>query len=184
MATIDSKADYFKLCERGSFGNTLRLWGSLDEIIEQGYEGFLTARVKRATGGGFVKYNVKGPKEALEVQNLWISQGISLPDIYFNESAPDEILVTQGEIMRSKDYYDLFYCEEKMKMRDAMRIGKSMCGVLAHIYIKTVMTPNSYNDLMELFEIYPHSVIEFSVYEQCLGKLNGRNTLIWEVRNY
>lgn len=184
MRTINSKTEYFRLWENGLIGNTLKVWGSIADIKEEGYKGQLSARVKRATGGGFYRYNIKNVAEAEQTVAEWVATGIPENQIYFNESAPDQFLIMQGEIMRSTDYYDLTYSREQIKMRDAMRSAKTMKGVSVVSYLETIMTPSSYEDIKDLFEIFPDSVIEFGVYQHCLGKLPSRNCLIWEVRNY
>jgi hypothetical protein len=42
----------------------------------------------------------------------------------------------------------------------------------------------SYEEFLMLGELYPGAVIEFTSYEIVLGNLKGRNTVVWEVRNY
>lgn len=42
----------------------------------------------------------------------------------------------------------------------------------------------SYDDLQVLFEEYPDHVVEFTCYDCFYGILKGRNSVIWEVRNY
>lgn len=184
MRTVNSKADYFRLCEAGIFGNSLRLWGTLDEVKEDGYTGVLSARVRRSTGGGHTRYNIKSIQEAEEVLAQWQAEGVQQKEIYFNESAPDEFLVSQGELMLSTNFYSYFYCNEKLKMRDAMKKGRQMEGLQVKMYLQSIMTPASYHDVQDLLNEFSDSVIELSVYDRCLGSRPGRNTLIWEVRNY
>ena len=43
---------------------------------------------------------------------------------------------------------------------------------------------SSYSDLEALMEIFSDSSIEFSTYRIPVGNIKGRNTIIWEVRNY
>ena len=38
--------------------------------------------------------------------------------------------------------------------------------------------------LMNLDDIFPDSIIEFSAYNTQVGNIPNRNTIFWEVRNY
>jgi len=57
-------------------------------------------------------------------------------------------------------------------------------GLKAQILLKTHMSELSYEDLIALMELFPNSAIEFSCYRIPVGIISGRNTVIWEVRNY
>lgn len=182
---ITNKVEYFKLWNAGLLGNKLRSWNSLDDISREKYQGLVSLRVRRPDAGGAAKYNIKSnDAPSIFKQTLTEDPSLKAGEIYFNESAPDDLLITQGEIMRSNDVYDLMYCEEKLKMRDAMRKAKRMTGILVVAYLKELMTANSWDELQELFDRYPDSIIEFGIYQNCLGCYPGRNCLIWEVRNY
>ncbi len=57
-------------------------------------------------------------------------------------------------------------------------------GVQVLDLLKPRMTESSYSDIEALFDLYPESGIEFSTYSIGVGNIPGRNTVIWEVRNY
>lgn len=40
------------------------------------------------------------------------------------------------------------------------------------------------DDVEILLELYPDATIELAAYPYTLGKIPGRNTVIWEVRDY
>ena len=86
--------------------------------------------------------------------------------------------------MCSVNHYDLYYSTEKTQMRTAMKKAVHMCGASAMLYLRSVMTEASYQQLQEIFSEYPDSVVELSVYQSCLGSMPGYNTLIWECRDY
>ncbi|MBV8176958.1 MAG: hypothetical protein JO151_20675 [Verrucomicrobia bacterium] len=69
-------------------------------------------------------------------------------------------------------------------MRAALREGKQMEGLKALMLLRQSLFPSSLSDVWDLFARFPSSVIEFSSYEYPVGHLRGRNTVIWEVRNY
>lgn len=69
--------------------------------------------------------------------------------------------------------------------RQALRDhGQTWFGLQAKNLLKGHMDAASYNDVMELLDLYPGHVIEFSVCDRQVGMVPGRNTVIWEVRDY
>ena len=69
-------------------------------------------------------------------------------------------------------------------MRDCLKNGIQLNGLNVKMLLLKYIYPNSFNDIMELIDIYPEHVIEFSTYEMPLGDCINRNTVIWEVRQY
>ncbi len=185
MSIVQNKVEMYKLWEAGALGNKIRSWSRLESITDSGYNGTISIRVKQSGGGGKCAYSVK-QADAPAIVKQWMSEGVPWEAITFNESAPDNLLITQGEIIQTYDRYELRYCEEKLKMRDAMKDDKAkkMRGASVIYYLSTRMTPSSWEDMKDLFDLYPDAAIEFSVYDMCLGCYPGRNTIIWEVRDY
>lgn len=181
---VKTKHENFRLLEQGSFGNKLRIWNSIDEIIESGYKGTVSMRYKDLYGGSFYAYDVPILKIE-DTQDTWMKKGAEKENIVFNESAPDHLLLIQGELMwEIYPYYLLYSLEREKKMNDALKYGKHASGLTALNLLKGCLNPSSYSDMMALLELYPDSVIEFSAYSISLGDIPGRNTIIWEVRNY
>jgi hypothetical protein len=179
---VKNKIESYRMYHAGFFGNRLRAWDSYEEVLQSGYKGRVSMRVK---GGPKNVYEYKVPiAEIPKIQREWISQGISLNLITFNESAPDHLLLIQGELMRSTDYYHFFYSTEKKPMREALKNGLVADGFFAKMLLEHYLNPSSYADLMALMDHFPDSVIEFSVYSRNLGCFPWRNTIIWEVRDY
>ena len=180
---IRSKQQSYRLWEQGSFGNKLRTWNALEEITKSGYAGTVTMRYKGHHGGGLVAYNV--PLSSVpETQRRWISEGAQPDLITFNESAPDEYLLIQGEVTRLSRGLYLFYNREKKKMREALINARSATGLTARIMLEHYLDPSSYEDIQALLALFPDHAIEFSTYNAYLGNIPGRNTIMWEVRNY
>ncbi len=182
---VTSKVKNFRLLRDGSFGNKLRTWGSRREVLDSGYSGTVTMRYRGNGGGSFYAYEVPLNK-IRSVENEWSKGGLDVSRISFNESAPDDFLVMQGEVMRGLRGLELFYSTKQMKMRDAMVDGdtKSASGLTAKLLLETHLNPSSLADLEVLLDRFPDHVVEFSTYRFCLGDIPGRNTVIWEVRNY
>jgi len=182
MMDIKNKIESFRRWHAGLFGNKLRTWDAPDQISASGYQGTVSMRYK-AEGGGFCAYEV--PLGQIGgIISAWKDRGAKEELITYNESAPDHLLVVQGEISVNPSYI-LFYSYEKEKMRNALRNGgRHAYGLEAKLILEGSMTPSSFSDLQALLELYPDSIIEFSTYSICLGDRPGRNTVIWEVRNY
>ena len=179
IETVQTKEEMYRLYYQGAFGNKLLTWSSYEDLLKSKYVGTVSMRYKGKAGGGRSAYNVKIENIPEEMAS-WISQGAES-----NESAPDERLIFQGEIMRDLNFYHLMYSFEKTKMNVAMRNNPLTAkGLKVVTILKEYLSPNSYEDLMLLLDKYPNSVIEFSVYEMDLGCVPHRNTIIWECRNY
>ena len=184
IETVQTKEEMYRLYYQGAFGNKLLTWSSYEDLLKSKYVGTVSMRYKGKAGGGRSAYNVKIENIPEEMAS-WISQGAESNLIQFNESAPDERLIFQGEIMRDLNFYHLMYSFEKTKMNVAMRNNPLTAkGLKVVTILKEYLSPNSYEDLMLLLDKYPNSVIEFSVYEMDLGCVPHRNTIIWECRNY
>ena len=54
----------------------------------------------------------------------------------------------------------------------------------AEFLLKRNLFSSSYSDITRLLKEFPKSIIEFSSYRVSVGNLMGRNTVIWEVRNF
>lgn len=180
---IKYKEHFYKKWEQGSLGNKPRTWSSYTDLMKSTYEGTVSLRYKGAGGGGFVAYNVPVIKVAEKIAE-WKSKGAQQELITFNESAPDERLIAQGELMNGVEGLAFRYSTYKGKMRDAMAQATHVYRLQALQYIKSICMSNSYTDLLELMALYPESVIEFGAYEMPVGECRSRNVLIWEVRNY
>lgn len=183
MKTINNKKQMYALYEGGAFGNKLRTWDSLQDYYKSTYYGTVSMRYKGKSGGGWTAYNV----ERIAVNSIvekWENEGADVNLIVLNESAPDDRLTIQGEVMRDFTGLYVFWSDLKTKMRIAMQQGKEAKGLAAKFLLQKHLTPASYDDIMDLLDMYPDSVIEFSAYQMCLGDKRGRNAVIWECRNY
>jgi hypothetical protein len=184
---IPTKDQMYLLYERRAFGNKLRTWPSLNSLQQSGFNGNVTLRYRGEAGGSqFTKYNVPIP-QVPTVINEFVEKGADKDRFNFNEAAPDDRLLFQGEVIQSTEHLTLRMSNEKTQMRTAMANTdkvKHLYSLEALEYLKTTLTPSSYNDLRALWDLYPTAVIELSVYAMPLGDLKGRNAIVWEVRDY
>jgi len=170
--------------ERGMFGNRLRTWPSIEAFLQSGFTGTVTMRHSGNDLGKFIAYEVPADQVLPKAQEWQSLYNLNIDEIKINESAPDYDLLWQGEIMRSTSFYCLTYSTEKTKMKTALLNAKHMEGIGVLYLLKNTLTASSYDDVQELFDLYPDSIIELSVYGHCLGDRIGRNAIIWEIRNY
>ena len=179
---IDSKEKNFDAYKKGLFGNKLRTWYGLYDFNNSDYSGYVTLRYSGDVGASnYTAYNVLKVNDKV---NEFIKNGADPKLIIINESAPDERLTIQGEITKDANGYNLFYSLQKGKMRDCLQNGIQVFGLKAKLILQHYLFQNSFNDIMELIELYPEHIIEFSTYEMKLGDCKNRNTVIWEVRKY
>lgn len=68
--------------------------------------------------------------------------------------------------------------------RTHMRSPDEWRGSAAWGLLRTVLNPNSLDDLRVLLDEYPGHVVELSALDRCFGTVPGRNAIVWEVRNY
>lgn len=181
---IRSKALALSLIQEGTLGNTLRAWTSLQEVFASGYRGTLTLRYAGEAGGGLCRYEVP-LAEVATVMRDWTQAGANPDLVRFNESAPDQFLLLQGEVTRLPCGLTLFGSTQPGKMREALRkMGRHLYGLQAKLILEYHLDAASYTDMMDLLDSFPDHVIEFSTYSVDLGQAPHRNTVIWEVRAY
>lgn len=180
---IRNKREMYPLYERGAFGNKLRTWPNVDALLADGYAGTVSLRYSGAGGGGWAAYEV-ALEDVRATVDGWVSEGADAALVKVNESAPDANLVVQGEVSRTPYGFVFRHCSAKVKMRDAMRLAEHAYDLEARLLLRHYLTPSSYEDVMDLLDIYGGSVVELSAYSHTLGDCRGRNAVIWEVRNY
>ena len=181
---IDSKREFYLLYENNLLGNKALTWNSYDEIVESEWKDCVCVRYRKNSERSKVKYNI--PIDRLEhlISDLE-KEGIYKKDLLFNQSMPDEKLTIQGELMQTENGFYILYTKVKKPMNIALRESeKSVWGLKAKLILERYLDASSYADIKEILEIFPDSVIEFSSYEINVGTLPGRNTIIWEVRNF
>lgn len=187
VTPITTKAEFYRLWHRGSLGNKLRTWAHPDHVPAS-YTGSLMLRPMNSPGGSasIVELPVK---KALDFWRWSIERGLTKR--FANECAPDSEAVFQGEVMRDVGRLYLLghYREYKpgaklMRMRDALKQAKEYRGLAAEFMLRKVSVPASRDDVLELLDLYPDHVIEFTAYRRCVGNCQQRNVIIWEVRKY
>jgi hypothetical protein len=179
---IQTKQGVYNLYEQGIFGNKAITWNSLDEIKNSGWKDKVCMRSKRGIARKEVVYNIE-INEVPKYIRIWKEKGIPESAIHFNQSMPDEKLILQGEVTRF-NCLTLRYSTIKKPMNLALAEEDiEVYNKEAYNLIRGFMDKKSYNNLEELMEIWPESVVEFSSYNIPVGILK-LNSVFWEVRNY
>lgn len=183
--TIKNKQECYILYNNGFFGNKVKTWNSYDEIQDSNYTGLVSMRSRgKIINRKKVQYNIL-VKDIPKVLNQWKTQDIDTTKINFSKTPPDNQLILQGEITKTQEGLFLLYSTLKKPMNQALKEDeKFIQGLQANIILKEILTPSSYDDLIELLNMFPNDVVEFSCYEINLGNLPHRNMIIWEVRGY
>jgi hypothetical protein len=184
---LDTKGIFFEVWHRGGLGSKLRSWRAPQFVPkEKGLQ--IMLRAKGGPGGSLLAHWVSRPR--LEAE--WLRMQERFPGVRWelNECAPDETSTLQGEIVESPTL-DLFAYErpssrigELLRMRDILPLASRYQGLMAKQLLKRHLWPASYDDLMELLDLFPEHVVEFSAYSRACGWAKQRNTLIWECRRY
>jgi len=178
---IKDKAQMYEMLRAGLFGNTLRTWDTEEAYLASGYKGRTSLRCKQP---GITFRHGLSHEEVL-VASRECFEGCEPKEFIFCESAPDWAVIIQGEVQRTWGGLTLTWSQAKSNNREAMRNGPAQSyGLKAKLLMMEFMDPASYEDVMELLELYQDHVVEFSTFSVSLGSIPGRNTVIWEVRNY
>lgn len=183
MNAIRHKADYYALAARGVLGNTVERFFSLDDWKRRSSTysswGVQTTRVP----GGPCRLNC--PTE--EVEATWakflpyvpvVSPMLSacIPTLWAGDAWDSPTGLSLHGLLAPPLGFD---------WRASMKTDqRSWHGTAARALLRSLMTPDSYEDMTDVFERYPGHVYEVSVFERCVGTRPGRNAVVWEVRAY
>lgn len=185
MDSITTKAANWRAWRSGVFGTRLRAWRTFEQWHSSGFVGLTVIRILRPASHWCI-YNLDVNQTVETYQDLIENKQINPLLITFNEAAPYNRVILQGEMSLSGlcPYY-LAYSTVKAQMRDALASNtRYLSGPLSLKIVKDLMTGSSQDDFDMVVERWPEHVVEFSIYECCVGDKPDRNTLVWEVRRY
>jgi len=187
---ILTKRRNFELCHVGAYGNRIRQWNSVEEWLASGYNDPVAMRVALQAGGGPKRFGVAASKVE-EVAAEWDRAGVRRECIRLSEIV-DGVRILQGHYLNDVYVQDgearwgyFQFTNRSGVVPLALGEWRSSCfGLEATLLIQAAMTPSSYADWQALLERYPGHVLEFSVWQDCLGDTPGRNAVVWEIRRY
>jgi hypothetical protein len=182
---LTSKTAYVERWNRLALGNKLRSWSNISDVpsAEEG----LRIMVRSTVPGIPLPLTDATYAQVVKFLKHW-----KTPEaLHFNECAPDDEVLFQGEVMRGYlGRMEFRGCFPKLgilqRMRDCLEgtCVNHMRGFEVTCMLRRYLSPAAYNDVEELLETYPDHVIELTAYLNDLGWARGRNVIIWEVRNY
>lgn len=177
---IDTKAKMYRELARGAFGNHMRSWERIQEIEACGYRGLVTIRSRDISNPLRKYYN-----RVEDLRDVLAQHKVTEADVAFQEVPPDERDI-QGEVMhRFNDCgLALYWTNVHGAMRTALeRWSANANGLEAKLRLQQYLDPADYDWLMELLDVYPGHVIEFSNHVRRTGTLH-RRMVVWEIRKY
>lgn len=190
--SIKTKDESIGLEMEGAFGNRLRSWNSLSELLDDPYSGLVAIRYKEPMSE-YCEYNVR-QEDLPEKLDNHVQKGAHPEKFFFNEIGPhgsESARIFQGEVMRTTEYLYLYYATVDKPMRPALiEDGKHETGLRALSLLRKYMEPSAFEDLQAIFDIWPNAVVEFTTFSSSCGHVVGRKsnfrrqTVFWEVREY
>jgi len=183
--TIPDKQVMRALYERDAFGNRFRSW-SLDDLAAVAlpvglmYNGQPGVRLPRYAEP------LETRAEIEETCAAWLALGCDRRRITVSQSdrAANTGRLLQGEVMRDENYLSLTYTTVDDLMRRALAAQtRHAAGLRAVLLLRGAMDAASWDTLREIWDRWPSSIVEFSVFDRGVGSL-GHNTIFWEVRDY
>lgn len=181
---VATKKDFYVLYKHGVLGNKPLAWSTLEELQKSSWRNPVCIRSTKGTARSNTRFNIPFSELEKELENLR-QTGVKDSEMSFNQSMPDTHLLIQGEIKRTENGLYILYTTVKKPMNQGLREeSKHAFGLEAQMIMQTHLWPQSYEDVLSLLEAFPDAIIEFGAYSINVGNLPGRNTVIWEVRNY
>jgi hypothetical protein len=173
---LKSKQSVVRLLRLGFFGNTLRTWAAPSDMPKELWKDqSLPWSLRSLKPGGQFIHRIPF-KEMLA---HWT------PDYYVCEPADDNDVLIQGEIFRCASGLHLTFSYAKTTLREAMRRHTLRAnGIDVHQVLRPVMSPESWDEIMDCLDLGGSPVVEFTVFNHYIGDRPWRNTIIWEVREY
>lgn len=178
--TIDSKAEFYRLWRLGVLGNSNQLFNSLPDALASKCQRIGFRQIGKAGGG---KWEDCPREQATDVAIRWTAEGRRY---ILDGGAPSKQSTLIGEICRTFRGVEGFLGLSTLPMRPAITAGHLTPRSYAetNALLDAYMDPSSRDDVRDLLDLYPDATIEFSCFSRDFGMIPGRNTIIWEVRNY
>lgn len=179
---IRTKEEFNALSRTGRLGNFLRSWGSLEQLWDSGYQGYLTIRHRQPQSPHFIP--VSQTCCVVSHAALLEQAGARPEDMYFTEIPhPDTLRVMNFEAMLSERGVELYYeFNTTNPVRGIRERGTYASGLVAQGVLE-LLSPASYEMVAEIWRKHPTAVIEATEFTQPCGVF-GRELIVWEVRDF
>lgn len=184
---VDTKTKMYKLLRQGEFGNILKNYTSVEEVMSSDLKQ-IAVRYSDRSKNGKSFFEVTDKANLHETIESFVRQGADRDKICFNNGdiSLQKKIVIQGELYEVDGLLELaFSTREGITHREASNRGfKRTNGLAVKIMLQHYLWPSDYDWLFELLDKYPSHVIEFTTYSIPVGNIRNRCTVIWEVRKY
>lgn len=180
---ICTKSEFLRRSEAGLLGNSMPSWTTVAEAQADGYHGPVMIRARRPNSP-WMRPDV--PQHLVDdvIAGL-VVKGADASELYLTHMTPEVGRRLNAEVWNGPDGLYLNYSTAQCNVRDALaKYGRHAERAAALVILRWALCPNSFDDVMALLEAYPDAVIELTAYDREMGDLHGRNTIIWEVRDY
>lgn len=186
-----SKADMYRRIVAGEFGNTLPRFFSIEDWEGPGRTGMWMQYelwgVQHTTIPGF-------PGTRLDVARRDVRRHVREEfggGDYCISPMAHQVgnVLWEGDVARDLDGAPGLLCCGNVNpangsWRTHMKKPREWRGSAAVLLLRSVLDPNSYDDLMVLLDEYPGHVVELSALDAYFGTVPHRNAVVWEVRRY
>lgn len=186
MTPVLTKRDMYPRLVAGEFGNTLPRYFRLSEWHDSAdHAQFLLWGVQHTTKAAF-------PGTRLDVPRQDVGVCVAVGD-FGRDYCISPMVHQVGHVQWEGDVYDHpergLICSGNVgpapgSWRSHMKKPQLWEGAAARVLLRSVLNPNSFDDLLELVSRFPCHVVELSTLDVCFGTLKNRNAIIWEVRKY
>ena len=181
---INNKNQMYKLMIDRKLGNSLMVWKSINEVRNSGYKG--PVAIRGLMSGMKLQTHINREELEVESEKYIESRGCLKKDIIYSEMAAPSMgikRIMNDRLLNLPKGLHLFYNTENIHMPEAMTRAQTIGCLKAKMTMENYCDPQDHQDLLDLMEAYPDSVIEFSLLQKPVGWANKR-MMIWEVRNY
>lgn len=174
-----TKVEMYALLRAGAFGNTSPSWTDVVDWAREARPrpGSLWGlRHRRISGFPGTKLNVKAEDVVSHLHRAF-----GLRDYNISPMTPGTVL-WEGDI--TEHYASGNLSPKSGTWRKHMLAPKLWEGSARNVLLRSLMNENSYDDLCLVLEAYPGHVVEVSILDCCFGTCPGRNSVVWETRDY
>lgn len=186
MSPVTTKQQMYDLLRAGAFGNTVPQWMSVAEwAADPAAAGWPSWGVRSLTPGGPCAFYVPSGKVPSVAAAAGGRVNLSpMVDAVAGITAWLEVWESPtGLVVEGVEYPDIPRETWRTAMPDPAR-RRSWAGLAAYMVLARHLNPNSKADLWDVLGAYPGHVVELSALDRCLGTVEHRNAVVWEVRSY
>jgi hypothetical protein len=181
---VATKAEYLDRAALGLLGNTMPSWPSVEAALADGHREPVMVRC-RVPDSPYMRADVP-IAEAQSVIDEFVRRGARPGSLYLTHMTTAVGRRLNAEVWRSPSGLYLHYSTDQTHLRAALDgpTARHVQNATAYAVLRWACCPDSFDDLMELLDLYPDHCVELTAYDREIGSLPGRNTVIWEVRLY